>query len=45
MSPSTNTQYGPIAYIEKLAIFPPTPPTSPYTTQSNLDNTVAIIEK
>ena len=39
MSSSTNTQSVPTASITTLAIFPPTPPASPYITQSDLNNT------
>ena len=43
MYPSTNTLSGPIAPIEKNSVVPPTPPTSPYITKYDLDNTVNFI--
>ena len=43
MSPSTNTQSSPTAFIETLSIVPPTPPTSTYLIKYDLDNTIKYI--
>ena len=43
ISPSTNTRSGPKCLFETSAVVPITPPTTPYQTISDLDNTIKYI--